>query len=71
MVSIIGDLTLSLAIKQMREGIPGGKFFLVVDEADAMFRTVDRRQVFEEAFEQLRRLGPSMTAMISASKLDE
>ena len=55
----------------MREGIPGGKFFLVVDEADAMFRTADRRQVFEEAFEQLRRLGPSMTAMISASKLDE
>ncbi|KAL7540610.1 hypothetical protein ACHAXR_010249 [Thalassiosira sp. AJA248-18] len=55
------------AIKKYREQIPGGKFVLIVDEADAMFRTKDKHQVFEQALQQLIDLKPSMTVMISAT----
>jgi len=55
------------AIKQFREQVPGGKFLLAVDEADAMFRTSDRHQVFEQALQQLLDLNPSMTVLISAT----
>lgn len=41
-----------------------------MDEADAMFRTAGRTQVFEQALQQLLNLGPSMTVMISASKFN-
>lgn len=45
-----------------------GKFLLVIDEADAMlWRTDDGTQCFEEALNQLRSLGPSVTAYISAT----
>eukprot|EP00984_Skeletonema_dohrnii_P012751 scaffold5206_cov78-Skeletonema_dohrnii-CCMP3373.AAC.4 len=54
-------------IEHYREKNPGGKFTLVVDEADAMFRTEDRRQVFEQALEELRATNPTMTVMISAT----
>ena len=47
-------------IKAYRERVPNGKFLLVVDEADAMFRTRDRCQVFEQALQQLLDLKPSM-----------
>ena len=50
------------AIKKFREQSPGGKFILLVDEADAMFRTYDRHQVFEQALEQLMDLGPAMVS---------
>ena len=50
------------AIKKFREQIPGGKFMLIVDEADAMIRTVDRHQIFEQALEQLYELGPAMVS---------
>ena len=51
-----------LAIKNYRAQIPGGKFVLIVDEADAMFRTRDRHQVFERALQQLLDLNPSMVS---------
>lgn len=51
------------AIEDYRELIPGGKFVLIVDEADDMFRTIDRRQVFEKAFKDLRALNPSMASI--------
>ncbi|KAL7545564.1 hypothetical protein ACHAWF_008915 [Thalassiosira exigua] len=57
----------AIAIKEYRKQIPGGKFILIVDEADAMFRTVDKHQVFEKALQQLLGLNPSMTVMISAT----
>ena len=37
-------------------------FALVVDEADAMFRSADRHQIFEQALQQLLDLGPSMVS---------
>lgn len=49
-----------IAIRNYREQIPGGKFVLIVDEADAMYRTSDRHQVFEQALQQLMNLNPSM-----------
>lgn len=48
------------AIKEYREKAPGGKFLVVVDEADAMFRTKNGNQVFEQALQQLLNLGPCM-----------
>ena len=35
------------AIKKYRGNVPGGRFLLVVDEADAMLRTKDGHQVFD------------------------
>ena len=55
------------AIKKFREQSPGGKFILLVDEADAMFRTYDRHQVFEQALEQLMDLGPAMVSRYDMS----
>lgn len=48
------------AIKRYRQNVPGGRFLLVVDEVDAMFRTKDGHQKFEQALAQLRNLGPCM-----------
>jgi len=48
------------ALEDYREKNPGGKFILVVDEADAMFRTKDRSQVFEQNLEELRATNPTM-----------
>lgn len=48
------------ALELYREKNPGGKYILVVDEADAMFRTEDRRQVFEQELEELRATNPTM-----------
>jgi len=57
------------AIRHYRENIPGGKFVLVVDEADAMYRTTTRHQLFEQALEQLMDMHPSMVTMISATPI--
>ena len=48
------------AIKNYRDNVPDGKFLLIVDEADSMFRTKDAHQVFEQALQQLLNLGPCM-----------
>ncbi len=55
------------AVRRYRRNIPDGKFILVVDEADAMSRTEDREQVFEQALDELMDLNPSMTMKISAT----
>jgi hypothetical protein len=49
-----------IAIKKFRERLPGGKFLLVVDEADSMLRTKAGSQVFEQALQQLINLEPCM-----------
>jgi hypothetical protein len=50
------------AIENYRANIPGGKFILIVDEADDMFRTIDKHQVFEKALQNLLNLKPSMAS---------
>ena len=50
------------AIKKYRDTVPGGKFLLIVDEADSMLRTKDGHQVFEQALQQLLNLGPCMVS---------
>lgn len=52
------------AINKLRENVPGGKFLLIVDEADSMFRTKDGHQVFEQALQQLLNLGPCMVSVL-------
>ncbi len=54
---------ISPAIKEYRERVPGGKFILIVDEADDMFRSTERHQVFEQALQKLLRLNPSMASI--------
>ena len=44
-----------------------GTFALVVDECDAMYRTVNRSQKMEQALEDLRNLGPSLHMLVSAT----
>ncbi len=55
------------AIKRYRQNSLSGKFILVVDEADAMTRTEDREQVFEQALQELMEQKPSITMKISAT----
>lgn len=43
---------------------PEGLWVLVVDEADAMFRTPDRRQVFEQALQRLMIKAPCLVSVI-------
>ena len=56
-----------VAIEKYRKTKPGGKFILVIDEADAMFRTEGRSQHFEQALVRLEHMNPSMTVYISAT----
>ena len=49
-----------MGIKHYQKVNPGGKFMVVVDECDAMFRTEDRSQVFEQALVDLLALNPTM-----------
>jgi len=54
---------LYIAIKKYRDQNGSmAHFALVVDEADAMFRSADRHQIFEQALQQLLDLGPSMVS---------
>ena len=55
---------ISSAIEEFRKTNEGGKFVLIVNEADDMFRTSDRHQVFEKAFHELLRMNPSMASKI-------
>ena len=50
-------------------GGKGGKFILIVDEADYMFRTTERHQVFEQALQKLLGLNPSMASIRFLSML--
>ena len=50
-------------------GGKGGKFILIVDEADDMFRTTERHQVFEQALQKLLGLNPSMASIRFLSML--
>ncbi len=59
------------AIERYRVQIPGGKFILIVDEADDMFRTTDRHQVFERALKKLQALNPSMVSYHMYSAINE
>ncbi len=54
-------------LKAYRREVPNGNFFLIIDEADAMFRTKDKSQQFEMALQNLRDMRPSMTTFISAT----
>mmetsp|Transcript_14299 Transcript_14299/g.20824 ORF Transcript_14299/g.20824 Transcript_14299/m.20824 type:complete len:1022 (-) Transcript_14299:81-3146(-) len=56
-----------VAIENYRRKVPGGKFILAIDEADAMFRTPSRSQVFEQALIALRKLGPTISMFVSAT----
>lgn len=51
-----------VAIKRYRENVNSGRFILVVDEVDAMFRTRDGHQKFEQALQQLRNLKPCLVS---------
>ena len=44
-------------------GGKGGKFILIVDEADDMFCATERHQVFEQALQKLLGLNPSMASI--------
>lgn len=50
------------AIENYRANLPDGKFILIIDEADDMFRTIDKHQVFEKALQNLLNLKPSMAS---------
>jgi hypothetical protein len=50
------------AIKNCRQKNPGAKYILVVDEADAMLRTSERIQKFEQVFEQLLLTNPTVVS---------
>lgn len=54
-------------LKAYRREVPNGNFFLIIDEADAMFRTKDKSQQFEKALQNLRDMRPSITTFISAT----
>ena len=58
-------------MERYREQYPGGKFILIVDEADEMFRTTDRHQVFERALAKLQALNPSMASYHVHSAINE
>jgi hypothetical protein len=59
------------ALKVYRDGNSDKdrKFVVVVDECDAMFRTADRRQKFEQAYDCLMDMGPCLAVMISATPI--
>eukprot|EP00956_Cyclotella_meneghiniana_P007824 scaffold10435_cov69-Cyclotella_meneghiniana.AAC.4 len=44
------------AIEYYLDRVPGGHIILIEDEADAMYRTIDSRQKFEQAFIKLQEL---------------
>jgi predicted patatin/cPLA2 family phospholipase len=48
------------AIKMYREKDEHRQFVVIIDEADAMYRTPDRSQKMEHAYEKLMALNPSL-----------
>ena len=63
----VGKITDALA--QYRKGNPNKKFLLITDECDAMFRTSDHSQRFEEAYDRLLDLKPCVHVFVSATPL--
>jgi hypothetical protein len=55
------------AIKMYREKDEHRRFVVIIDEADAMYRTPDRSQRMEHAYDQLMALNPSLKILISAT----
>ena len=55
------------AIRELRNEKPHTRFGVIVDEADAMYRTVGGTQVMEQRFTELMDLGPSFRMEISAT----
>ena len=55
------------AVKEYRKDLPHGRFGVIVDECDAMYRTADREQVMEKQFAGLMNLQPSFRMEISAT----
>lgn len=55
------------AIKRYREKDEHRRFVVIIDEADAMFRTPERSQLMECAYDQLMALNPSLKILISAT----
>ena len=55
------------AIIDYRGKNPNRKFVVIVDECDAMYRTEDRVQKMEQAYDKLIGLKPSLRVMISAT----
>ena len=47
------------AILELRSELPESRFGIIVDESDAMYRTVDGTQVTEKRFTELMDLNPS------------
>jgi hypothetical protein len=55
------------AVEWIRAGKPRRKFVLIVDEADAMYRTPEKTQQFEMQYERLTELGPCLSILITAT----
>ncbi|GFH47348.1 hypothetical protein CTEN210_03823 [Chaetoceros tenuissimus] len=55
------------AIEQYRVKVPNGKFILIVDEADAMYRTPAKEQKFEKALQNFLDMNAALEIYISAS----
>jgi hypothetical protein len=56
-------------VKQLRDIKPKGKFVVIVDECDAMYRTEERSQKMEQAFDNLMDLQPALRIEISATPI--
>eukprot|EP00978_Attheya_sp_CCMP212_P026854 scaffold89047_cov44-Attheya_sp.AAC.1 len=61
--------TVNRALLKYRKENAKRKFVLVVDECDAMYRTHDRSQKMEKAYDELMEMNPCLRVMISATPI--
>ena len=57
------------AVQKLRRIKPHGKFLIIVDECDAMYRTEERGQQMEQAYDKLMAMGPALRIEISATPI--
>lgn len=57
------------ALEEYRNGEEDRKFLVVVDECDSFYRTKDKSQKMEQAYERLMDMNPSLIVMISATPI--
>ncbi|CAB9510755.1 expressed unknown protein [Seminavis robusta] len=56
-------------VEQLRKFKKDGKFALIIDECDAMYRTEEGSQKFEQAYDDLMSLKPALRIEISATPI--